>query len=297
MNVLVLGCNTMLGRTIMQQFIDRDHFVHGTMHEDISDFKYISKDVNAHYYGFIDAANQPEVFDDIAKLFEFADPDVVINCIDTSNRAYADKRDDKYTHLTVNAVFPNTISQMCKISGARFIQVSDASVFAGKRARYTEFDTPDASSLYGKSKHLGEIEDQPHALTLRCSTFGREILSHQGLFEHLATNPNKTICGRANVVYNPLTALGFAKIVVEIVEQHPQLAGVYNISTKTAVSEYQLAQQINEVFKFDVTVTPLYSEPCTFVLDADLFDYDTHITIPSLDTMIREFCREYSDNR
>ena len=292
MNVIVLGCNTVNGRAIMQQFIDHDHLVHGTMHGDISEFKYISTDENAHYYGFIDAAEQPDVFDDIGKLFEFAEPDVVINCIDTSIPAYQDYISDKYTNLVVNAVFPHVIAKMCEISDAKFIQMSNALVFSGTNSQYSEFDIPDAMNLYGKTKYIGEIEDQSHVTTLRCSTFGRETTTHNGLFEQLATGSGKTLYGRPNIMSNPLTAVELAKIVVDISEHHPVMPGVFNIGTRYAISEYQLMRVINDFFEFDVTIKPDYAqESLNFVLDTELFTGETGITIPSIDTMVYEFCR------
>lgn len=298
MNVIVLGCNTVNGRAIMQQFIEHDHLVHGTMYGNIHEFTYISNDENAHYYGFIDAAEQPDVFDDIGKLFEFAEPDVVINCIDTSIPAYQDDISDKYTNLVVNAVFPHVIAKMCEISDAKFIQMSNALVFSGTNSQYSEFDIPDAMSLYGKTKYIGEIEDQSHVTTLRCSTFGRETTTHNGLFEQLATGSGKTLYGRLNVMSNPLTAVELAKIVVDIVEHHPVLPGVFNLGTRHAISEYQLMKTINDYFNFDVTVKPLYtSESHNFVLDTNLFVDETGIVIPSLETMIHEFCRGYNNKR
>jgi dTDP-4-dehydrorhamnose reductase len=268
MNVLVLGCNTVNGRAIMQQFIERDHLVHGTMHGNIHEFTYISNDENAHYYGFIDAAEQPDVFDDISKLFEFAEPDVV------------------------NAVFPHVIAKMCEISDAKFIQMSNALVFSGTNSQYSEFDMPDAMTLYGKTKYIGEIENQSHVTTLRCSTFGRETITHDGIFEQLATGSGKTLYGRPNIMSNPLTAVELAKIVVDISEHHPVMPGVFNIGTRYAISEYQLMRVINDFFEFDVTIKPDYAqESLNFVLDTELFTGETGITIPSLETMVHEFCR------
>lgn len=292
MNVIVLGCNTVNGRAIMQQFIERDHLVHGTMHGNIHEFTHISKDENANYYGFIDAAEQPDVFDDISKLFEFAEPDVVINCIDTSIPAYQDYISDKYTNLVVNAVFPHVIAKMCEISDAKFIQMSNALVFSGKNSRYSEFDMPDAMTLYGKTKYIGEIENQSHVTTLRCSTFGRETITHDGIFEQLATGSGKTLYGRPNIMSNPLTAVELAKIVVDISEHHPVMPGVFNIGTRYAISEYQLMRVINDFFEFDVTIKPDYAqESLNFVLDTELFTGETGIAIPSIDTMVHEFCR------
>ncbi len=297
MNVLILGCNTVNGRVIMQRFIEHDHIVHGTMHDDIGEFKYISKAENANYYGFVNALEQPDVFDDIANIIEYADPDIVINCIDSINPYYIDKPIDidKYANLKINSIFPHTISKMCDINGSKFIQISNSLVFSGNGTRdYTEFDTPDASTLYGKTKHLGEITDQPHVLTLRCTTFGRELMTHYGPFERVAMNSGNKVTGNVNVLYNPLSATEFAKVVVKLTEDHPDASGLYNVSMDDT-SEFHLMYMINQTFEFGADVVAKISPAMkNYTLDSTLFQNDfPDIPIQSLIFMIWEFCQRY----
>lgn len=58
----------------------------------------------------------------------------------------------------VNAIGTQNIAIACRDCGAKMVYISTDYVFDGKLGRaYTEFDTPNPLSVYGKSKYAGEI--------------------------------------------------------------------------------------------------------------------------------------------
>ena len=52
----------------------------------------------------------------------------------------------------------------------------------GRKGGYTEEDPSDAKDLYGRTKHLGEVQ-YPHCITLRTSIIGHELKGKRGLVE------------------------------------------------------------------------------------------------------------------
>ncbi len=54
--------------------------------------------------------------------------------------------------LTINALFPHRLADLCAAAGARLIHISTDCVFSGRKGGYTEDDLSDAEDLYGRSK-------------------------------------------------------------------------------------------------------------------------------------------------
>ena len=100
-------------------------------------------------------------------------PNIIINCIGITKHLdykYFEKRYD------INSHFPLKLKDLCNNINARLIQISTDCVFIGDKGNYSEKDKPDANDIYGKSKALGEINDNKH-LTIRTSTIGFENLT------------------------------------------------------------------------------------------------------------------------
>ena len=93
--------------------------------------------------------------EELARLFDAAGPDVVVNCIAAGRPAPA----DPMRSILVHSVLPHRLSHLCGRSGARLIQIGSDGVFSGMRGAYTEDDVPDANDIYGISKLLGEVAD------------------------------------------------------------------------------------------------------------------------------------------
>ncbi|RBL65835.1 NAD(P)-dependent oxidoreductase, partial [Pseudomonas sp. MWU13-2625] len=108
-------------------------------------------------------------------------PDVVINCVGLIKQL-ADAK-DPLTALPINAMLPHRLAKLCALSGARLLHVSTDCVFSGRKGGYLETDVSDAEDLYGKSKYIGELHEEPHAITLRTSIIGHELNSDHSLVD------------------------------------------------------------------------------------------------------------------
>jgi dTDP-4-dehydrorhamnose reductase len=102
-------------------------------------------------------------------------PDVIVNCAAYNQVDAAE--DDPVAALRVNMLGVETLAVAAADAGAVFVQYSTDFVFDGLTDRpYTEADQPNARSVYGVSKRLGEwmAADAPRHYVLRVeSLFGR----------------------------------------------------------------------------------------------------------------------------
>ena len=145
MKVLVLGKEGMLGHIVYEYFKKQGYDTLGTT----------IKDYNADK-------------DDIRTIIEKIKPNVVINCIGILNKKC---EENKPLAIKLNSYLPHYLDFLSEQYGFYFIHVSTDCVFDGIKGNYNEHDNPNETSFYGKTKALGEINNNRN-LTLRTSIVG-----------------------------------------------------------------------------------------------------------------------------
>ncbi len=245
--ILILGGNGMLGHKLWQSFQNcYDTWV--TMRSSFHDYESYGLFDPLRTLGGVDVQN----FDHIARAVETVHPDVVINAIGVIKQNPAAK--DPIVSLTVNSLFPHRLSTLCHAVSARLIHISTDCVFSGRKGMYTEEDIPDAEDLYGRSKLLGEVTSS-HCLTLRTSIIGRELKSDHGLLEWFLSHRTGRVQGYTNVFYTGLPTLILARIIADLIERHPDLSGLYHVSSD-AISKYELLCLIRDSFQIPTEIEP-----------------------------------------
>ena len=180
MRVLVLGAGGMLGHKLCQLYrtrFDTWTTVRST-NGAVRRYDLLAPD---RILEGVDASRLPS----IASAVDRVQPDAVINCIGIIKQLREAK--NPLPSLTINALFPHQLAEICRASQARLIHISTDCVFSGRKGMYRESDVSDAEDLYGRSKFLGEIGG-PGCLTLRTSIIGRELSTTSGLIEWFLSN-------------------------------------------------------------------------------------------------------------
>jgi dTDP-4-dehydrorhamnose reductase len=176
------------------------------------------------------------------------------------------------------------------------IQISTDCVFAGDlpapRA-YTESDVPDARDVYGRTKLLGEVTDAP-ALTLRTSIVGWELGRATGLLEWFAAQKSPRVSGFPNAIFSGLTTRAFAQILSELMREHPDMSGLYHVSTEP-IDKYSLLLLFTEAMGKDVEIERDASVRINRALDSTLFRSRTGIKIPDWGEMLHDYLGERTD--
>ena len=66
---------------------------------------------------------------------------------------------------------------------------------------------------------------------------GFELYNKTELLEWVFKNQNKTINGFSNVIYSGITTSVMSEIIIKIINEFPDLSGIYNISS-APISKY-----------------------------------------------------------
>jgi dTDP-4-dehydrorhamnose reductase len=283
MRVLILGAAGMLGHQLCLQFRDR--------YETWATVRKLNQADGLHHLlpseRLLEGVDAFQIQSVIAALAQVK-PDVIINCIGIIKQLQSAR--NPIISLTVNALFPHHLYQLAQVSGARLIHFSTDCIFSGRKGMYTEDDISDAEDLYGRTKFLGELAGDG-ALTIRSSIIGRELSTRSGLVEWFLSNEGGKVRGFRKAIYSGFTTPVMAEIISNLLEHHPQLSGVYQISSEP-INKYELLLLARDAFGANITIEPDDDFVIDRSLDSSRFRAETGFTPPSWEKMIDDLARQ-----
>jgi dTDP-4-dehydrorhamnose reductase len=245
--VLVLGTSGMLGNAMLRLFAQSDaHTVWGSARSAAS-----LRNLPAALHERIVTGVDIENTDSVARLLAQTRPDVLVNCVGLVKQLA--EADDPLQAIPINSLLPHRLARLCQVAGARLVHVSTDCVFSGAKGLYREDDPADAQDLYGRSKHLGEVDDQ-NAITLRTSIIGHELASAHGLIGWFLAQGG-AVRGFTRAVFSGLPTVELARVVRDHVLPRPQLRGLYHVSA-APISKYELLRLVAEVYGKQIEITP-----------------------------------------
>lgn len=273
----------MLGHKLWQMFRDR-HETWVTMR---SSFRCYSR------YDLFDSNRTLDrvdvlAFDTVTRALAAVHPEIVINCVGIIKQIPEAK--DPVASISVNALFPHRLADLCQAAGARLIHISTDCVFSGRRGMYTEDDVSDAEDLYGRTKFLGEVAN-PNCLTLRTSIIGRELESKNGLVEWFLSNRNGKVRGFTRAIYSGLTTQALARLIRGVATEHSKIAGLYHVSSEP-ITKYDLLCLLRDAFNREVEVEPYPEVQVDRSLDSSKLRSVTGFKPATWDEMVHEMAND-----
>lgn len=263
MNVLILGVDGMLGHIVKLYFQEKGHRVKGTSRSDSSDYVFdATKNIN-----------------DVESFISDFKPDAVINCTGILNKV---AEEHQSLAVLLNSYLPHYVDEVCRKYGVKFVHVSTDCVFNGKSGEYTEDSLKDATSFYGQSKALGEVNNES-SVTLRTSIVGPDVNENGiGLFQWFM-NQEKETNGFDKVIWTGVTTLEFAKCMEKAIINN--LSGLRHAVNNEKIDKYSLISLFKKHFNKNIAI----NRKSDYVSDKSLrrvtdFDFE----IPSYDQMVKE---------
>ena len=278
MRLLILGASGMLGHKLCQVYRDRFDVwctVRSNAHAVAQYGLYDPQRV----VGGVDAFN----LDSVVRAMATVRPDAVINCIGIIKQLATAK--DPIVSLTVNALFPHRLANLCQAAGSRLIHISTDCVFSGSKGMYTEQDVSDAEDLYGRTKFLGEVSGTG-CLTLRTSIVGRELRTTSGLVEWFLGSRGGQVRGYTGAIYSGFTTLALADVIADVLEHHTMLSGLYQVSSEP-IAKYDLLCLLRDAFGLSIEIEPDSQVRIDRSLDSTAFRRATGFVPPTWGTMVR----------
>jgi len=244
--VLVLGATGMLGSALYKTYSrDADLEAWGTVRSGGAR-RFFSESENERLVSGVDVTDQDALVDVLKKVR----PDLVINAVGLIKQLAT--ANDPLVVLPLNSILPHRLANLCGLLGARMVHISSDCVFSGKDGHYVESDHSDAEDLYGKSKYIGEVHDQPHVITIRTSGIGHELETRNGLLEWFLAEKGP-VRGFSGAIFSGLPWVETARVIKECVLPHPEISGLYHVSAQP-ISKLDLLNLIADVYGKKITI-------------------------------------------
>ena len=281
--ILIIGGSGMLGHKLLQT-LSRDFETFATIRGRLSELSAIPLFNSENTVEGVAVDREDLVRKAIARIR----PDVVINAAGIIKQLPSSK--NVVETLSVNSIFPHKLVEMASDVGFHLICISTDCVFDGRRGNYSESDTADALDLYGQSKHFGEVTDA-NCLTLRTSIIGRELFTAHSLLEWFLSNRGGKVRGYVNAIYSGFPTIVFADIISGLVKHHPDLSGLYHVSSEP-ISKFDLLRLINERFGAGIETTAETDLIIDRSLDSAKFRSETGFQPETWERMIDEMASD-----
>jgi dTDP-4-dehydrorhamnose reductase len=285
-SILILGAEGMLGHKMLQVLSARYSKVKCTIYGSINDPFYQAIPL----FNSVNTLENVNAMDlqGLKNILEREKPDFIVNCIGVVKQREESKM--AVPSITINSLLPHLLAEWAATWGGRLIHFSTDCVFSGKKGNYSEDDPSDAEDLYGRSKSLGEVASQ-NALTLRTSIIGRELRHFTSLLEWFLAQKGKKVKGFMRVIYSGVTTNHIAELVGKIINDHPGLSGLYQV-TAPVITKNDLLTRIRDAYKLNIEIVPDDSEVSDRSMVGKRFLQATGFREPTWDDLIRQLSKD-----
>jgi dTDP-4-dehydrorhamnose reductase len=216
-------------------------------------------------------------------------PDIVINAAGILNDDTKKRLEES---IYINSVLPHKLASYGHQLGFKLIHISTDCVFSGFKGDYLEHHPTDGTTIYAKTKSLGEVIENKH-VTIRTSIIGPELRKQGiGLFQWFMKQTG-SIEGYQQVFWNGVTTLELAKAIQWIIDHDIQ--GLVHLSVMKKISKYELLHLLKTEFnKKEIQIIPNFTEKSdkTLINTRNDFTY----MVPDYTTMVRELKLWMKDN-
>lgn len=234
-------------------------------------------------------------------VLEFANinrPHYIVNCAGYTDVVACGQHVE--TAYRINALGARNLSVAARKVSARMVQLSTDDVFDGNsRIPYTEFDTPNPQTIYGKSKLAGENfvrEFCDRHLIIRSSWIIGDGSAY--LDKILAqARSGRPVCAAMDQIASPTGAAELADKVIELMKSAQD--GLYHITGQGSCSRFELAKEIIRRSGIAVQIVPVSASedaltamrPSYSVLDNLMLRISDIPLLPEWDVMLARYMK------
>lgn len=238
----------------------------------------------------------PEAVQDYAHMNR---PHYIVNCAGFTDVAACEENME--TAFKVNALGARNLSIAARMGKARIVQLSTDDVFDGAgQIPYTEFDTPNPTTVYGRSKLAGENfvkEFCNRHIIIRSSWIFGDGNSYLSRILKLAAE-GKTVYAAEDQIAAPTGAAWLAAKIIELMEYAPD--GIYHVTGQGSCSRYEFAKEIVRLSGYEASVLPVSAKedkltvmrPSYSVLDNLMLRMAGISLLPDWKSMLEEYMSE-----
>jgi len=241
MNIGIIGGSGFIGTYLLRSFLKKEHKLK---------YSFFSNEPPYSNKIKLDITNQ----NDVEKFFESNDFDLIIFASALTNVDLCETNPEMAHKINVTGI--QNVVNSCKNYNSKIIYISTSAVFDGSKLSFNEWDQPNPTSVYGKTKLVGEgivknakIEnlilrtDQPYGWIEKW----HHPNSVTKVIEKLS---KKKQYNEISDWYNtPTYVLDFVNAMNLLIKKRKE--GIFHIVGSEYISRYEWAQKTAKIFGFD----------------------------------------------
>ncbi len=194
-------------------------------------------------------------------LIESTQASVVVHCAAMASHELCEAHPDSAEELNVHA--SADLAAQAFGAGAKFVYISTDAVFDGVRGGYSELDSTNPTSVYGRTKLAGEravLAANPDALVLRVNFYGWSPSGKRSLAEFFwnAFESGRGVFGFSDVTVSTMYVGHLTQRIIGLVKEDAR--GVFHVTNDEAITKLDFARLVATVAGFDTElITPKLS--------------------------------------
>ena len=277
----ILGSSGMAGSMIYNYLKERGHTVVGFSRSKVEGLT--DHQLNLH---------NPTHLENLYMWIQGRKPTAVINCTGVLVKESADNPAEA---VYINGYFPHLLESYCKEGSCKVIHLSTDCIFDGQEGfPYYEDSIPNATDWYGRSKAIGEINNDKD-ITLRQSIIGpAPQVNNTGFLNWILTQKKDIVTGYSQASWNGITTLELAKNIERILTDHIYLSGVFHLVPEGITNKYDMLVQIRNIWGLNTTIENSLDNGSYKILENTREDFP--VVIPDFDQQLIELY-EYMQER
>ena len=223
---------------------------------------------------------------DLKNLYEIQDfltfceldkEEIIINCAGIINQRHTESH--KADYILVNSLFPHVLDSL----SAQVIHITTDCVYNGYLGGYLETDPHDEVGVYGKSKSLGENDNN---MNIRTSIIG-ESKNERGLLEWAKNTASQRITGYTNHWWNGVTCHQLAKVIEGCIKTKDFWKGTRHLHSPEPINKAELLQLMIDIYEWDIEVEPIEVEGVDRTLSSS-YGFCDRQNIPPIEEQLKE---------
>jgi dTDP-4-dehydrorhamnose reductase len=236
MRIYIAGGGGMLGDAVYKHFYLKGHDL------DVTDIKPTE--------AYIDQLDVRDYHAQHGRISYFR-PHVIINLAALTDLEYCEGHAQEA--MDTNCGGSANLAALSQKFGARYVYISTAGIFDGLQKEYSEYDTPNPLSIYGKAKHYGELIalSIPGAIVLRPGWMmgggpSKDKKFINKLYKQLRSSKDGeyVINAVADKCGTPTYTVDLAKQIDKLLCHTDKVfAGLFNCTCLGSTNRYEIAQE------------------------------------------------------
>ena len=231
MRIYIAGGGGMLGDAVYKHFYLKGHDL------DVTDIKPTE--------AYIDQFDVRDYHAQNGRISYFR-PRVIINLAALTDLEYCEGHAQEA--MDTNCGGSANLAALSQKFGARYVYISTAGIFDGLQNEYSEYDTPNPLSIYGKAKYYGELIalSIPGAIVLRPGWMmgggpSKDKKFINKIYQQLLSG-KRDLRAVADKCGTPTYTVDLAKQIDKLLST-PNISGLFNCTCLGSTNRYEVAQE------------------------------------------------------